>query len=78
MTTTRLTTTIRFATATALVAAALLLPLAGAAHAAAPPARVIPAPDGCAPATTTVPDLDDFIAKRKAAWAADRVARHLF
>ena len=79
MTTTRLLTwPTRLATCTVLLATALLVPLCGAAEAAGSPVASIPAPGGCAPVEVETPGVDDLVAQRKAAWAADRVARGLF
>lgn len=77
MTATRLfTSTGLFAACAALtVATVLVVPLDSAAQAADARVTVIPAPDGLVSVTL---DIDDLVAQRKAAWAADRVDRHLF
>jgi hypothetical protein len=79
MTATRLlTSTAQLATSTIVVAATLLLvPLNSAADAASSPVASIPAPDGCAPPQPRAIQLDDLIAQRKEAWAADRAAQGL-
>jgi hypothetical protein len=74
-----LTSPARLATCAVLVSATVLsVPLHESAHAAGSWATVIPAPDGGAAVNARGLDIDDLVAQRKAAWAADRVARHLF
>jgi hypothetical protein len=76
MTATRLfSSTGQLAACAALTLATLLVvPLDSAAQAAGSRVAMIPAPDGFVPVTL---DIDDLVAQRKAAWAADRVDRHL-
>ena len=78
MTATRLLTSpARLATYAVLVSATVLtVPLNESAQAAGSWATVIPAPDGCAPVEIRGLDIDDLVATRKAAWAAERVDRH--
>jgi|1185.fasta_scaffold12526_2 hypothetical protein len=71
-----LVSTAQLAAYTALIAATVLVvPLDGAAQAAGSRVAMIPAPDGVASAAAL--DIDDLVAQRKAAWAADLVDRHL-
>ena len=77
MTATRpLTATAELAACAALAVATVLIPLNGDAQAGDSKVALIPAPDGFVSVATL--DIDDLVAQRKAAWAADRVERHLF